>query len=109
MVICLSFLFTLLVSLSYIIIHSSDFNIYSIFLIWVYRNKIGYKYWLMRFIFQCLFYILVLVTVFLQVYNDQGNRMAGLFVAIIALACIFLWLELIQLIRDKKSYLSYVV
>ncbi|KAG0297994.1 hypothetical protein BGZ96_003641 [Linnemannia gamsii] len=71
-------------------------------------NKIGYKYWLMRFIFQCFYYILVLVTVFLQVYNDQGNRMAGLFVAIVALAGIFLWLELIQLIRDKKSYLSSI-
>jgi hypothetical protein len=62
----------------------------------------------MRFISQCLYYILVLVTVFLQVYTDQGNRMAGLFVAIVALAGIFLWLELIQLIRDKKSYMSYV-
>ncbi|KAF8945149.1 hypothetical protein BGZ47_003190 [Haplosporangium gracile] len=71
-------------------------------------NKIGYKYWLMRFIFQCLYYILVLVTVFLQVYNDQGNRMAGLFVAIVALAGIFLWLELIQMIQDKKSYLSSI-
>lgn len=63
----------------------------------------------MRFIFQCLYYILVLTTVFLQVYNDQGNRMAGLFVAIVALAGIFLWLELIQMIRDRKSYLSYVL
>ncbi|KAF9151279.1 hypothetical protein BG015_006869 [Linnemannia schmuckeri] len=71
-------------------------------------NKVGYKYWLMRFIFQCLYYILVLVTVFLQVYSDQGNRMAGLFVAIVALAGVFLWLELIQMIRDKKSYLSSI-
>ncbi|OAQ24254.1 hypothetical protein K457DRAFT_129940 [Linnemannia elongata AG-77] len=71
-------------------------------------NKIGYKYWLMRFIFQCLYYILVLTTVFLQVYNDQGNRMAGLFVAIVAFAGIFLWLELIQMIRDKKNYLSSI-
>ena len=63
----------------------------------------------MRFIFQCLYYILVLTTVFLQVYNDQGNRMAGLFVAIVAFAGIFLWLELIQMIRDKKCYLSYVL
>ncbi|KAF9126240.1 hypothetical protein BGW39_006758 [Mortierella sp. 14UC] len=71
-------------------------------------NKIGYKYWLMRFIFQCLYYILVLVTVFLQVYDDQGNSMAGLFVAIVVLSVIFLWLELIQMIRDQKSYLTSI-
>ncbi|KAG9064361.1 hypothetical protein KI688_003549 [Linnemannia hyalina] len=71
-------------------------------------NKIGYKYWLMRFFFQCLYYVLVLTTVFLQVYNDQGNNMAGLFVAIMAFAGIFLWLELIQLIRDKKGYFSSI-
>ncbi|KAF9910707.1 hypothetical protein EC991_005692 [Linnemannia zychae] len=71
-------------------------------------NKIGYKYWLMRFIFQCLYYILVLVTVFLQVYDDQGNSMAGLFVAIAAFSVVFLWLELIQMIRDQKGYLSSI-
>ncbi|KAK3843851.1 MAG: hypothetical protein J3R72DRAFT_440090 [Linnemannia gamsii] len=71
-------------------------------------NKIGYKYWLTRFFFQCLYYILVLVTVFLQVYNDQGNSMAGLFVAIYVLSVIFLWLELIQMIRDGRSYLSSI-
>ncbi|KAG0274784.1 hypothetical protein BGZ95_009466 [Linnemannia exigua] len=71
-------------------------------------NKIGYKYWLMRFLFQCLYYILVLVTVFLQVYDDQGSGMTGLFVAIAALSGIFLWLELIQMIRDRKSYLSSI-
>jgi hypothetical protein len=60
----------------------------------------------MRFIFQCLYYILVLVTVFLQVYHDQGNSMAGLFMAIVVFSVIFLWLELIQMIQDKKNYLS---
>ncbi|KAG0366844.1 hypothetical protein BGX24_003512, partial [Mortierella sp. AD032] len=71
-------------------------------------NKIGYKYWLTRFFFQCLYYILVLVTVFLQVYNDQGDSMAGLFIAIYVLSVIFLWLELIQMIRDGRSYLSSI-
>ncbi|KAF9081122.1 hypothetical protein BGX23_001287 [Mortierella sp. AD031] len=71
-------------------------------------NKIGFKYWLMRFFFQCLYYLLVLVAVFLQVYDDQGDRMAGIFVAIVAVSGILLWLEVIQMIRDRKSYLSSV-
>ncbi|KAF9934230.1 hypothetical protein FBU30_002923 [Linnemannia zychae] len=72
------------------------------------ENKIGYKYWVMRFLFQCLYYILILVAVFMQVYTDRGNELAGLFIAIIAFAAVFLWLELIQMVRDKKSYLESI-
>jgi hypothetical protein len=63
------------------------------------------------------YYILVLTAIFLQIFdkNDQdtpkeGKRsmdlgLDGLFIAIIVVAFIFLWLEFVQLMRDKASYI----
>ncbi|KAF9940182.1 hypothetical protein BGZ67_008223 [Mortierella alpina] len=72
------------------------------------RNTIGFKYWLARFLFQCCFYILVLTTVLMQVYGINSGVLPGMFIAIIVLACVFLWLEASQLARDWKRYLSSV-
>ncbi|CAO3564372.1 unnamed protein product [Mortierella alpina] len=71
-------------------------------------NTIGFYYWLARFISQCCFYLLVLVAVFVQVYGPNRGALAGIFVAIIALASIFLWLELAQLSKHRRGYISSV-
>ncbi|KAF9955430.1 hypothetical protein BGZ72_003739 [Mortierella alpina] len=71
-------------------------------------NTIGFYYWLARFISQCCFYLLVLVAVFVQVYGPNREALTGVFVAIIVLATIFLWLELAQLSKDRRGYISSV-
>ncbi|KAG0075974.1 hypothetical protein BGZ90_009281 [Linnemannia elongata] len=71
-------------------------------------NTIGFKYWLVRFLCQCVFYILVLVTVFIQVYSSSHPILTPVYIAIISVASIFIWLELLQLINEKKKYVSSV-
>ncbi|KAH7057858.1 hypothetical protein BKA57DRAFT_499737 [Linnemannia elongata] len=41
-------------------------------------NTIGYRYWLVRFLGQCCYYVLVLVAVFKQVYGDHTETLRGL-------------------------------
>ncbi|KAG9320090.1 hypothetical protein KVV02_003902 [Mortierella alpina] len=69
-------------------------------------NTIGYAYWAFRFFFQCVFYVLVFVAALLQVYHENVRRtqLKGVFVAIIAMGAVFLWLELLQAIKDFKRY-----
>ncbi|KAF9938852.1 hypothetical protein BGZ67_010328 [Mortierella alpina] len=70
-------------------------------------NTIGFTYWLYRFFFQCIYYLLVLTAVFTQVYSSsQGSYLFGVFVAIIVLSVIFLWLELVQMFHDWRRFLS---
>ncbi|KAG0212782.1 hypothetical protein BGX28_005629 [Mortierella sp. GBA30] len=71
-------------------------------------NTIGYKYWLGRFLFQCCYYVLVLSAVFMQVYQVHFEALPGIFIAIIACAVIFLWLEVLQFAKDWKRYLSLI-
>ncbi|KAG0003354.1 hypothetical protein BGZ65_001781, partial [Modicella reniformis] len=63
-------------------------------------NTIGYTYWLIRFLWQCLYYILVLVAVFAQVYSEQQQSLKGVFITIIAMAAVSLWLEVLQAISS---------
>ncbi|KAF8970263.1 hypothetical protein BGZ46_010537 [Entomortierella lignicola] len=58
-------------------------------------NTFGYKYWLIRFLFQCIYYILILTVVFMQVYNPEDPKF--IFIAIIVFSGTFLWLEALQL------------
>ncbi|KAF9355011.1 hypothetical protein BGX34_010702 [Mortierella sp. NVP85] len=70
-------------------------------------NTIGHNYWLARFSWQCLYYILVLVTVFTQVYDgSEGSSLMGVFIAIITMASIFLLLELRQFFHDPGRYIK---
>ncbi|KAF9968840.1 hypothetical protein BGZ70_003578 [Mortierella alpina] len=70
-------------------------------------NTIGFTYWLYRFFFQCIYYLLVLTAVFMQVYSSsQGSSLFDVFVAIIVLSAIFLWLELVQLAHNWQRFLS---
>ncbi|KAF9133430.1 hypothetical protein BGW39_009741 [Mortierella sp. 14UC] len=71
-------------------------------------NTIGFKYWLVRFLCQCCFYILVLATVFIQVYSSSHPVLTPVYIAIISVASIFLWLEFLQLVNEKKKYVSSV-
>ncbi|KAF9153702.1 hypothetical protein BG015_002830 [Linnemannia schmuckeri] len=82
-------------------------------------NTIGFNYWLVRFLGQVCYYILVLTAIFLQIYGNQeqvalkeGERytdlgLDGLFLVIIVVAFIFLWLELVQLLKEKRGYIRY--
>ncbi|KAG9322078.1 hypothetical protein KVV02_005006 [Mortierella alpina] len=70
-------------------------------------NTIGFTYWLYRFFFQCIYYLLVLTAVFTQVYSSsQGSSLFGVFVAIIVLSVVFLWFELVQLAHNWQRFLS---
>ncbi|KAG9320758.1 hypothetical protein KVV02_005141 [Mortierella alpina] len=69
-------------------------------------NTIGFVYWAFRFSFHCLFYGLVIAAALLQIYHENVRRtqLAGVSVAIIVLGSAFLWLELVQAIRNFKRY-----
>ncbi|KAG0295173.1 hypothetical protein BGZ96_012369 [Linnemannia gamsii] len=83
-------------------------------------NTIGFNYWLVRFLGQMCYYILVLTAIFLQIYEEkngdatkEGERKAdigldGLFLAIIVVSFIFLWLEFVQLLKDKRGYIRSI-
>ncbi|KAF9903109.1 hypothetical protein EC991_004135 [Linnemannia zychae] len=92
-------------------------------------NTIAFKYWLVRFLGQLLYYILVLTAVFLQIYGDNhleeemviedGETVEksklfsdpgpeGLYISIIVIAFIFLYLELVQLMKDTRRYFESV-
>ncbi|KAG0246546.1 hypothetical protein BGX31_000997 [Mortierella sp. GBA43] len=67
-------------------------------------NTIGYPFWAVRFISQCLFYALVIIAALMQVYFPEPSKLAGLFIAIIALSAIFLWLEVLQAVDNFSRY-----
>ncbi|KAF9979626.1 hypothetical protein BGZ75_009413 [Mortierella antarctica] len=71
-------------------------------------NTIGYMYWLIRFVFQCIFYFLVTVAALLQVYYKGPDKihLAGVFIAIIVFGFTFLWLELLQATKNWNRYAS---
>ncbi|KAF9360155.1 hypothetical protein BGX26_010401 [Mortierella sp. AD094] len=69
-------------------------------------NTIGYKYWLLRFIFQCLYYILITTVAIMQVYFPDFRLLRDAFIAIIVLSAMFLWLELSRAVRCWTRYKS---
>ncbi|KAF9573939.1 hypothetical protein EC968_007767 [Mortierella alpina] len=70
-------------------------------------NTIGFQYWVVRFFCQCCFYLLVLTTVFVQVYGKEQPPI-GVFIAITTLSSVFLWLELAQLFKYRMQYFSSI-
>ncbi|KAG0041624.1 hypothetical protein BGZ89_007308, partial [Linnemannia elongata] len=72
-------------------------------------NTIGLQYWLLRFLAQCVYYVLVLVGVVFQI-NDYDNMatLNAIVISIIAMSTIFVWLELFQLIEDKNRYFQSI-
>ncbi|CAO3570467.1 unnamed protein product [Mortierella alpina] len=69
-------------------------------------NTIGYAYWASRFLFQSIFYVLVVGATLMQVYHEYVDRshLAGVFIAIIVVAAVFLWLELLQAVKNFGRY-----
>ncbi|KAI1319275.1 hypothetical protein EDD11_004412 [Mortierella claussenii] len=69
-------------------------------------NTIGYKYWMLRFFFQCCYYILITTVAIMQVYFPNFRLLKDAFIAIVALSAMFLWLELSRAIRCWTRYNS---
>ncbi|KAG9322436.1 hypothetical protein KVV02_004790 [Mortierella alpina] len=67
-------------------------------------NTIGFSYWLLRFVYQCCYYILVLAAATLQIYSSEKVVLVGVFVAIITSAVVFIWLEVVQACHDWRKY-----
>ncbi|KAF9358468.1 hypothetical protein BGX26_001688 [Mortierella sp. AD094] len=71
-------------------------------------KTIGFHYWMVRFFSQCFFYLLVLISVFTQVYSDHRNPNVGVFICIAIMSIFFLWLEFAQFYKDKKRYFKSI-
>ncbi|KAF9414892.1 hypothetical protein BGZ94_000245, partial [Podila epigama] len=67
-------------------------------------NTIGYQYWLGRFLLQCVYYLLVLIAVYVQIYWEQ-EPIYLLYFVIILFSAIFLWLEALQFFRNQLQYI----
>ncbi|KAG0301760.1 hypothetical protein BGZ98_008067 [Dissophora globulifera] len=67
-------------------------------------NTIGFNYWMVRFVSQCMFYSLVVIAALMQVYHNDPSQLVGLFVAIIIQAIGFLWLEFLQALQSWTRY-----
>jgi len=70
------------------------------------RNTIGYKYWLVRFFWQFVFYVLVVVAVLMQVYDDNHHSLAGVFITIIIMGVVFMVLEVRQFFNNPRRYVT---
>ncbi|KAG0083083.1 hypothetical protein BGZ92_011104 [Podila epicladia] len=69
-------------------------------------NSYVSSYWLFRFLFQIVYYFLILTVSFLQVYSETPSNLSGAFYAIIICSALFLWLEFQQFLKNPKRYLS---
>ncbi|KAK3810333.1 MAG: hypothetical protein J3Q66DRAFT_352823 [Benniella sp.] len=70
-------------------------------------NTIGYLYWVSRFFCQCVFNVLVLVAVFMQVYDaTEYHSLKGVFITIIVMASFFLLLEVHQFFSNPRRYIT---
>ncbi|KAF9994391.1 hypothetical protein BGZ79_000864, partial [Entomortierella chlamydospora] len=68
-------------------------------------NAFGFYFWLIRFLLQCIYYILVLTVVFVQVYKGQ-DWIVPLYDAVTVFSATFLWFEFIQFIEQPWKYIT---
>ncbi|ORY99578.1 hypothetical protein BCR41DRAFT_215544 [Lobosporangium transversale] len=68
-------------------------------------DKFASSYWLARFFFQCIYYLMVLMASFLQVYAEPSTTVF-LLICIVAMAVMFLWLEVIQCLGGPRRYIK---
>ncbi|KAF9579921.1 hypothetical protein BGW38_003617, partial [Lunasporangiospora selenospora] len=59
-------------------------------------NTFAFGLWVARFVVQCIYYLLIVVAAFVQVYCNDKDMLLGVFVTIIVFSCLFLWTELLQ-------------
>ena len=69
------------------------------------RNTIGFYLWISRFLWQCIYYLMILTAMFIQVYDTEQPQVHELFVAITVASSIFLLLEIVQFFEDRDRYL----
>ncbi|KAF9115687.1 hypothetical protein BGX27_006931 [Mortierella sp. AM989] len=67
-------------------------------------NTIGFKFWVTRITIQCGYYILILIVIYNQINGEEFKPMENTCMAIIVFSLIFLWMEVVQLIRDGTRY-----
>ncbi|KAF9334288.1 hypothetical protein BG006_002401 [Podila minutissima] len=67
-------------------------------------NTFVSRYWGFRFFFQCTYYLLVLMTAFLQIFDYDAHKLRGVYIAIMSFSSMFIWLELQQLLRHPMRY-----
>ncbi|KAG0289070.1 hypothetical protein BGZ97_006578 [Linnemannia gamsii] len=70
---------------------------------------LGFYIWFTRFVFQCLFYALVIVTVLLQVYAPSHSSVVVLSGMIGVMSSIFLLLELSQALSNPTRYFKSLI
>ncbi|KAF9346714.1 hypothetical protein BGX26_001768 [Mortierella sp. AD094] len=64
-------------------------------------NTVGFKCWLLLFMYQCCFYLLVLVVVFIQIHSDQYRPHTGLYAVIAFGSVFFLSFEFVKVVGSK--------
>ena len=47
-----------------------------------FRNRLGFMFWFVRFFFQCFYYVLILLAVFMQVYSHEHFALTWVFILI---------------------------
>ncbi|KAF9907220.1 hypothetical protein EC991_011210 [Linnemannia zychae] len=61
------------------------------------------------FLAQCCFYGLVLTAVLMQTYGfDDNGVYEGIFIVIVVSSIAFLWLEILQLAKDRRGYIQSI-
>ncbi|KAG0055687.1 hypothetical protein BGZ83_007694 [Gryganskiella cystojenkinii] len=68
-------------------------------------GTLGFYTWLIRFALQCVYYALVIATVFVQVYPQTHNSLMALYAVIAAMSSAFLLLEVSQMLNNWIRYL----
>ncbi|KAG0361706.1 hypothetical protein BGX24_005300 [Mortierella sp. AD032] len=69
-------------------------------------ETIGFVYWFQRFFCQCIYYILVVTATLAQVYIPEPSKYYGVFVTIIVIGVAFVYLEILQAIRDVRRHVT---
>ncbi|KAK3831085.1 MAG: hypothetical protein J3R72DRAFT_248371 [Linnemannia gamsii] len=69
-------------------------------------ETIGFVYWFQRFFCQCIYYILVVAATLAQVYHPEPSKLYGIFVTIIVIGVAFVYLEILQAIRDVRRHVT---
>ncbi|KAF9582743.1 hypothetical protein BGW38_010823, partial [Lunasporangiospora selenospora] len=69
-------------------------------------NTIGFMYWLVRFMLECIFYALVVIAAILQIYNNHQQALEGIFITIVIFVAFFFFLEIGQARNNWHRYRS---
>ncbi|KAG0266836.1 hypothetical protein BGZ95_002985 [Linnemannia exigua] len=68
-------------------------------------ETIGFMYWFLRFFYQCIYYILIIIAVLAQVYLPEPSNLYGVFIVIIIIGLAFVFFEIMQAISNSRRYI----